>query len=416
MSQKWASRIAFCICLAASRYAFSDGVMVDEVSPRALSRGGTNLGFADNGGILLDNPAAMVNIDGNKMIDIGADTLLVSGWYSDPQTRIDTGSTFTPLPQISLIRNNGDFAYGFGIFTPAGFAERFHLIDPTNAPNVYESFGALVKFLPGAAYRVTDRLSIGGTVGVGVSYAELEGPYFLQGPSLPGPLTIMHTHNEGACLVWSAALQYKLTDCDTFGATYQSPSDLSMGGNTTVNVLAPPLGRSTFDSTLHVTWPQSVALGLKHEFCPHRRMGVDVVWYDWQHSFDNFELDLRDPSNPGFPPQIKEVLPLNWHDSVSTHIGYEQDFDKITFRVGYMYNPNPIPSNTLTPFIQGFMTNAVTVGMGTCICGWDVDLGYVHEWGLTQHVGQSALIGGDFSNSDQRAAVDAIVLDFIKTF
>src|SRR5215471_18420809 len=208
MSRKWASRIAFCICLAASRYAFSDGVMVDEVSPRALSRGGTNLGFSDNGGMLLDNPAAMVNVDGSKMVDIGVDTLLVSGWYSDPQTRIDTGSTFTPLPQIALIRNNGDFAYGFGIFTPAGFAERFHLIDPANQPSVYESFGALVKFLPGVAYRVTDRLSIGGTVGVGVSYAELEGPYFLQGPSLPGTPTVFHTHGLGADFIWSAGMQY----------------------------------------------------------------------------------------------------------------------------------------------------------------------------------------------------------------
>src|SRR5262249_6805480 len=159
------------------------------------------------------------------------------------------------------------------------FAERFHLIDPLAQEKVYSSFGALVKFLPGAAYRVTDRLSIGGTCGVGVSYADLNGPYFLQGPSLPGPFTIMHTHNEGACLVWSVAAQYKLTDCDTFGVTYQSPSDLSMGGNTHVNVQAPALGASTYDSTLHVTWPQTVSLGIKHEFCPHRRMGVDVVWY-----------------------------------------------------------------------------------------------------------------------------------------
>ncbi len=106
------------------------------------SRGGTNQGFADNGGIVFDNPGAMVNIDGTQMLDIGVDTLLVSGWYSDPQTRIDTMSTFTPLPQISFIEKlaDGDWAYGFGVFTPAGFAERFHLIGPDGSPHVYESF------------------------------------------------------------------------------------------------------------------------------------------------------------------------------------------------------------------------------------------------------------------------------------
>jgi hypothetical protein len=62
------------------------------------------------------------------------------------------------------------------------------------------------------------------------------------------------------------------------------------------------------------------------------------------------------------------------------------------------------------------MEQGATVGIGCKFCGWDVDLGYVHEWGPTQHEGTSALVGGDFSNSDQRAAVDAIVLDFIKSY
>ncbi len=55
-----------------------------------------------------------------------------------------------------------------------------------------------MKILPALSYRVTDRLSIGATLGLGLSYAELEGPYFLQGPTLPGPLTLLRTHNEGA--------------------------------------------------------------------------------------------------------------------------------------------------------------------------------------------------------------------------
>jgi long-chain fatty acid transport protein len=418
MCRKWAAWISVCVCLAATRSAWSDGVMLDEVSPRALSRGGTNQGFADNGAVILDNPGAMVNINGCEMIDIGADGLIVSGWYSDPQNRLDTGTTFTPLPQISLIRKaSDDFAYGFGVFTPAGFAERFHLFGPDAQPHVYESFGALVKILPAVSYKVTDRLSVGATLGVGVSYAELEGPYFLQGPSLPGPLTLLHTHNQGADLIWSAGMQYQLTDDTVFGATYQSSSPFALKGNTSVDVLAPPLGSTRYDSTLHVEWPQSVALGIKHDLCPHRSVAVDVVWYDWQHSFDKFRLDLHNPSNGAFPPQLTDQLPLNWHDSVSLHVGYQQELDNgMTFRAGYIFNPNPIPDNTLTPFVQAFMEQGATVGIGCKFCGWDVDLGYVHEWGPTQHEGTSALVGGDFSNSDQRAAVDAIVIDFIKSY
>ncbi|HEY2828169.1 MAG TPA: outer membrane protein transport protein [Pirellulales bacterium] len=405
--------------MALARVAWSDGVMMDEISPRALSRGGTNQGFADNGCVIFDNPGAMVNINGCDMIDIGADGLLVSGWYSDPQNRLDTGTTFTPLPQIAMIRKSadGDWAYGLGVFTPAGFADRFHAIGPDGAPHVYNSFGALLKILPAVSYRLTDRLSVGATLGVGVCYAQLNGPYFLQGPTLPGPLTILHTHNEGADLVWSTGLQYQLTDNTVFGATYQSASPFSLQGNTSVDVLAPPLGSVRYDSTLHMEWPQSVALGIRHDLCPHRRVGVDVIWYDWQRAFDSFTLDLHNPNNGAFPPQITDRLPLNWRDSVSLHVGYEQDLSSgMTFRMGYIFNPNPIPDSTLTPYIQAFMEQGATVGVGCKCYGWDVDLGYVHEWGPTQHVGTSALVGGDFSNSDQRAAVDAILLGFIKTY
>ncbi len=84
----------------------------------------------------------------------------------------------------------------------------------------------------------------------------------------------------------------------------------------------------------------------------------------------------------------------------------------MTFRIGYIYDPNPIPDNTLTPFLQAFMEQGVTVGIGTQLCGWDVNLGYVpSNREPTRRKGASALLGGDFSNSDQRAAVDAIVLD-----
>ncbi len=420
MCRKRALGLAACAWLAMTSSVLADGVMLDGVSPRALSRGGTNMGFADNGGIIYDNPAAMVNIDGCGMLDVGVDMLIVSGRYSDPQNRLGTSTTFTPCPQIGLIRksDDGDFAYGFGIFTPAGFSERFHLIGPDGAPHVYESFGALVKFLPAVAYRVTDDLSIGATLGVGVTYAELEGPYYLQGPSLPGPLTLLHTHGMGADLVWSVGLQYQWTCDTTIGATYQSSAPFTVRGNTTVDVLAPPLGSSNYDSTASVVWPQSVDVGIRHQLCPYRVIAADVIWYGWEGAFDQFPLTLNNPSNPGFPPQINDHLPLNWHDSVALHLGYEQQLNNCTvFRLGYMYTPNPIPNNTLTPYIQGIMQHAVTVGLGwTQCCGWDIDLGYVHEFSLAERVETSALIGGDFSNSDQSASVDAILLDLIKRY
>src|SRR5690606_35803189 len=96
-----------------------------------LSRGGANLGYADNGGILYDNPAAMTNIETTQMGDIGLIVPICSMGYSDAFNDVHSTDA-TPLPQASIIRRTEDgiFAYGLGLFVPAGFAETYDMQGP----------------------------------------------------------------------------------------------------------------------------------------------------------------------------------------------------------------------------------------------------------------------------------------------
>jgi long-chain fatty acid transport protein len=403
--------------------AWSDGVMMDGVSPRSLSRGGTDIGFADNGGIIYDDPAAMVNINGQQMLDIGVNMLIVSNQFTNVTNPGGADSTtFTPAPEIGIIRKSDDgvWAYGLGVFTPAGFSERYNMQGPPQLPgeHEYESFAALEKILPSLACRVTDRLSIGGTLGVGYNYAELQGPYILQDPALAGTPTLLHTHGSGADLVWSLGMQYQWTDCTTVGVTYQSPAPFKLRGDTSVTI--PGLGSSTYDSNLRVEWPESVGIGIRQQLSSYQVFAVDVIWNDWEHSFDQFTLNLNNPNNPTFraiAPNITEQFPLDWHDSVSLRLGYEQQLDNgMTLRLGYVFHPNPIPDNTLTPFIQATLEHAVSIGLGWKWNCWDVDLGYIHEFSPQLHEGSSAFVGGDFDNSTHDAQVNAIVLDFIRNY
>jgi hypothetical protein len=155
--------------LSLAAVAWSDGVMMNGVSPRSISRGGTNLGFFDNGGILYDNPAAMVNVEGCGLMELGVDTIIVSGHYADVDNNVYS-TTGTPLPQFGIIQKSDDgcWAYGMGVFTPAGFCERYSMQGPVPLASEqrYESFGALVKIPVGVACRVTDRLSVGASAEV----------------------------------------------------------------------------------------------------------------------------------------------------------------------------------------------------------------------------------------------------------
>ena len=410
--------LGFSTVLAFVSGAAGDGVVLDGISPRSLSRGGANVAHFDNGGILHDNPAAMTQIQGSELLDIGAVTLLTDFGYSDPSNDV-SDTSFTPLPQIACIRRTEDglWAYGIGLFTPAGFSETYDMQGPYPllGEQRYKSFGALMKVLPGLSCRLTDQLSVGGTLGVGISHAELEGPYFLQGPSpLAGTPTLLDAQGTGATIVWSLGLQYELTPTTTIGAAYISESNCTLRGNTRVEV--PLLGSTAYDSELQVTWPRSVSLGARHQLCAHRALSADVLWYDWSSAFDDFGIRLRNSRNPYFP-ELTERFPLDWRDTVSVRVGYEQQLAVGgTVRFGYAHHRSPIPNATLTPFIQAILENSFSVGYSRPWGDWDVDLGYMFLFGPDETVATSGLLGGDFDDSQHEAQIHAIFLGFMRRF
>jgi long-chain fatty acid transport protein len=417
----WAVLATWCF-LATT--ALADGVWMDGISARSLSRGGTNQGFADNGGILFDNPGAMTNVQDGGLFEGDFIGLQTTFRYQDP-ARNTVSQGMTPIPQLSFIRKSadGNWAFGIGMFTPAGFSTSYDMNGPAlfSGPRAYDSFGTLTKILPGLSYKLTDRLSIGGTFGVGVSYASLNGPYTLQSSPLTGTPILLDIHGGGATQVWSVGAQYLLTEDTVLGATYQSASNFNLQGSAQVNLPAALGGFGTrYDSTIAIKWPQTVAVGVAHKLCPHRTVSADVIWFDWANSFNQVGVNLQNPTNPVFQalaPTINEHLPLNWRDSVSMRLGYQQMLDiGGTFRIGYVYHPNPVPNSTLTPFLPATLTNTFTIGYGFGWRSWQIDAGWAHAFSAPQSVGTSAIVGGDFNNSTIHAQVDALFVGMIRPF
>jgi len=419
MSRKWIPLICTGLFSITSGTALADGTILDGLSPRSIGRGGTNIAFADNGAVLCDNPAAMVNIQGNTMMDLGGELMLTDFDFANPRNAAAAEFSRSPLAQVALLRKDprGNRAFGLGMFTPAGFGEIFDMEGPfpLGGQRRYKSFGALAKFLVGGAFRLTDRLSAGATLGVGVSHVELEGPYFLQspGPFQATPMMV-DIQQTGATLVWSTGLQYAWSDATTVGVTYQSESRFDMDGRTAVEI--PGMGRTQYDSSLDITWPQTLGLGVRHQLCPCRTLAVDVIWTGWSNAFDDLGLHLRNPTTPGFP-ELDEQLPLRWRDSVSTRVGYERRFDHgQVVRLGYVHHRNPIPHGTLTPYIQAILEHAFSAGYGCVWRNWNIDLAYMYSFGPVQHVDVSDFLGGDFSQSTHRAQSHCIALSFMKQY
>ena len=105
MRRTWMALAVAATWLSLAAHALADGVWMDGISARSLARGGTNQGFADNGGILFDNPGAMTNVQGGGLFEGDFIGLQTNFRFQDP-TRNAVSQGMTPIPQISFIRKS----------------------------------------------------------------------------------------------------------------------------------------------------------------------------------------------------------------------------------------------------------------------------------------------------------------------
>lgn len=394
--------------------AHADGLVRDGVGAISIGRGGTNLAFADNGAILLDNPAGMVNVSGQGLFELSIDNLVTDINYGDPDNPyVDARDNPFVSPMIAYMRKSDDqnWAIGFGAFAPEGFGAQYDMVNPIIGPSYYESLCLVTKLLGGLAVRLTDRLAIGGTAGVSIDHTELEGPFFLQTGALRGVPTRFDFQGTDAAFCGSFGLQYELSPQTMLGVCYTSETRFRLDGTVKADVfgLAPFPVSSNFDSELDLIWPRSLGVGIQHRFCGCRRFAAEVLWFDWSHAFEQIDLTLTDSTNPLFTallgPVIRDSIPLNWHDTVSLRLGYEWDVTyRDTLRFGYVYHDSPVPENTLNPYIDGVLAHAFSMGLSHRLgAGALLTLGYQYNWGPERFVGQSSLAGGDFDNSRLRA-------------
>ncbi|HEX5498116.1 MAG TPA: hypothetical protein VFX03_02775, partial [Thermomicrobiales bacterium] len=119
--------------------------MRDGVGPISTGRGGTNLGFSDNGAVILDNPGALVNVANNGLFEIGADVVTSQVHYTDNKPN-DAQSAIRPIPvpNIAYIRRSRDkrWAWGLGVFGPQGFGASYQFQNSFAGPQHYKSFDA----------------------------------------------------------------------------------------------------------------------------------------------------------------------------------------------------------------------------------------------------------------------------------
>ena len=429
--------ILICLCFVVSisihvHKLYAHGVVLDSIGATSSGRGGTNISHSDNGTLIHDNPAALVNMPQGKLLDMNLEFLYVDIDYDDAFDSDQTKGQVFILPSFSLVYKKSEesrFAFGAGAFASAGFGTEYRLkhsmtrdtpfgsIPVSFGKQKYRSEASLVKLLAAASYKVNDRLSLGFSVGSSVQRLDLEVPYTLQ----TGPFTGLSVMSDisthyGFGLTYTLGAQFKITDNTVIGVSYVSESRAALKGDADLFLPdeAPesPLfanRQAEYDFKSDVEWPRTIGIGISHKVGGSNKFAFDVVWFDWSSAFDSFNLELTDGDNAEFDAalgsEINDDFPLDWDSTFAFRFGYEYfhkgKSDDI-FRFGYIFNDNPVPKDTQIPLIPGTLKHVFSTGYSHKWDKWEFDAASQFMMSDRDYVGTGQIVGGDYDDSSMK--------------
>jgi long-subunit fatty acid transport protein len=141
-------------------------------------------------------------------------------------------------------------------------------------------------------------------------------------------------------------------------------------------------------------------------------------WTNWHDSFVSLPVTLTNGPNATInslvgSDTLVDSVPLHWRDQYGFHVGAERSLTESTvIRFGYAHANDPVPSSTLTPLTAAIMSNQLSTGFAYQHNRSKWELGYSFHPTAEQHVGQSALLSGEYDNSTVKVGTQSLTVGY----
>lgn len=285
-------------------------------------------------------PAGMSRLQGTN--------ITIQTMYASPQANFDVDESLTQvgggdpdlgedpivIPSLYYVHQLNDrWHTGFSLTIPTGFGSDYG----SEWAGRYETVDfslVYISFSPVLSYRVNDKLSVGG--GLGINYTEETSEVKIpQGPGRSdGKIT---SDLDGVGVSVTLSMLYQFTERTRAGIAWTSDSDADLEGNVRLRNLRPEfdqiatrLGIKDINTELTNTLPQRVLAGVYHEFESGKYFTIDTMWMKFSDfSVSDVELNGNDVNVSA--PDIYNDL---W--AVTAGMGFPIN-ERMTYKVGAMY-------------------------------------------------------------------------------
>jgi len=389
----------------------------------------------NNASTIFFNPAGMMNFDGDQLVIAGHfiepsadftndDSSLAAIYTAFPPTNgtflsgdDDDGGQGAFVPNLYWVKTiNESMKFGLGFNSPFGLAVEYD-DDWVGRYHAVESDLKTININPSLAYRVNDRVVIGGGLNVmladvtltsavdmgsvcvgGVLAAPQPLPVALAvcqtDPDGPGPQTaappqeldgfadLTADNYDDFGVGFNLGVTFEVNKQTNIGVSYRSEVEIDVEGkadfttpttNPTVNgVVATGLFNDS-DIEATVDLPASFSVSVAHTVGKYTWL-ADWTRTEWS-SFDELRIEYDNPAQPD------TVTTEDWDDSNRYSIGLDYQYsDKMILRTGVALDETPVPSKERrTPRLPGNDRTWLSFGLSYLINPqMSVDVGYSH--------------------------------------
>ena len=136
----------------------TNGMLMEGYGAISHAMGGASMAFDNGTGAMVNNPATLGLISQDNRMDAEIGILRPDVTFKMGENNYGSDSTAFYMPAIGYIKRNGDWTYGVGIYSQGGMGT-----DYMDDLNMYSQV-IVGKLVVPVAYKVNDRLTIGGSL------------------------------------------------------------------------------------------------------------------------------------------------------------------------------------------------------------------------------------------------------------
>lgn len=338
-------KIAAAAMMVAGAFAtqtYAAGFQLSEQSAIQMGRAMAGAGIVgDDLSAVHYNPAGMTLLSGTRMQATGTWVAVNLDYESRDGSVTENGRLKGQTIPAGFITHqiNDSLWAGLGLTVPYGMGTEFDE-NWGGMDRGTESMILTFDINPNLAWKVNDKLSVGG--GISLQYAKAELGFGFDVPSFK---TVAHANVKGDSWAWgwNVGMMFQPVETVRVGLAYRSHIAHNADGHTTLDING--MDSLTSDMKVRIKTPDTITLSATWEATDALRLSGTARWSKWS----NFKSLSLDNSGVGSAPAIVQTavthstITNNWDDTWFFSVGADYKLNgQWTVRGGVAYDQGPV--------------------------------------------------------------------------